>query len=499
MIEKFMELFAGLPRAYGTYKLTGETSKKGKAEGRATTIQEPVTEQLWVAHLAGRQGLGIVPIRDDGSVVFGVIDIDEYDLDLKALELKIKKLKLPVVMFRSKSGGAHLYVFLKAQASAKNIRHSLGYIAELLGYPGIEVFPKQNHLAGQDDVGNWINMPYFAGDRTTRYCIKDGKSLTVEQFLKYVETRKTTIEDLMALEQDFDDVYLEGAPPCLIALARSGVGEGMRNDVMFSFSVFAHKASEDPVNILNHVNDNYMQPPLTQAELAVLIRAGGKKDYFYKCSALKAVCNKERCRQSRYGIGDGPSDPGLAIDGITKICSDPPTWVVQINGSRIRMSTDELLTQSKFGKRCVESINFLPPTLKAPKWVAFINAMLAERREVEAPPDAGPAGQFMHHLEQFCVTKAPANSRDEILLGKPWHDEESGRTFFRSADLFKYLEQQRFRDLKENQIYALLHDVANVKKDFFNLKGRGVNVWGVPTFDRQTEDFDVPRVPEEEF
>jgi hypothetical protein len=242
-----------------------------------------------------------------------------------------------------------------------------------------------------------------------------------------------------------------------------------------------------------------MEPPLPAREIKAMAKSVDNKEYFYKCKALASVCNKTRCQKVEFGIGDGPDDPGVKVDGITKICSQPPIWIVQINGLRIQMDTEELLSQAKFAKRCVESINHYPPNLKPHKWQKFINAMLEDRREIEAPPDAGPQGQFFHHLEQFCVTKAPANNRDELLLGKPWHNEEDNRTYFRSADLIKYLEHQKFRDMREYQIYGVLHKEGNVAKHFFNLKGRGVNCWSVPTPETQTEDHEVPRVPEEEF
>ena len=50
--EKFMEIFSGLERAHGTYEITGtkNTSKGVKKEGRAKTLHEPVTLDLWKKH-----------------------------------------------------------------------------------------------------------------------------------------------------------------------------------------------------------------------------------------------------------------------------------------------------------------------------------------------------------------------------------------------------------------------------------------------------------------
>ena len=499
MITNFRALFAGLDRGYGAYKLTGETSDKGKAKGKAITITGPVTDELWDEHLDGAKGLGIVPIMDNGKVWFAAIDVDVYDLDLVALYKLITTLKLPLVACRSKSGGAHLYMFFKEPEPAADVRVLLDYCAVMLGHPGVEVFPKQDYLASVEDVGNWLNMPYFDCERTTRYALNKSKALTPAAFVKYAEKMRTTLVDANKIIEESYDASYDGAPPCLQSLFASGFPDGSFNNGLFNCAVYAYKRwPDDAENKINEFNEKFFRG--SKAEVKNIIRSMSRKEYFYQCTQppIASVCNKAQCKKCEHGIGDGPSDPGISVDGVTKICSEPPIWIVQVNGARIQLDTEELLSQAKFGKRCVEALNFLPPVLKAGKWQKFVNTMLKDRREVEAPADAGPRGQFKHHLEQFCLTRAPANSLDELLLGKPWHDQD-GRTYFRSADLFKYLEQQRYRDLTTAQVYAFLKEHNEVDKHFHHLKGRGVNCWSIPSFDEQIEDHAVQRIDEEVF
>lgn len=73
-------------------------------------------------HLEGKKGVGSIPIDENNQCLFGALDIDEYDLDLVKLFKKIKQLKLPLTVCRSKSGGAHLYIFLKEKVSATELR-----------------------------------------------------------------------------------------------------------------------------------------------------------------------------------------------------------------------------------------------------------------------------------------------------------------------------------------------------------------------------------------
>ena len=111
-MEKFKLIFEGLHRAYGTFKEEDE-DEKGKKKGKAYIIKAPVTDDLWQNHLSGKANLGIIPIRDDSKCRWGCIDVDSYTLDHKAIVQKLNDYKIPLVCCRSKSGGAHLFLFLK--------------------------------------------------------------------------------------------------------------------------------------------------------------------------------------------------------------------------------------------------------------------------------------------------------------------------------------------------------------------------------------------------
>jgi len=493
MIKDIKIIFKGLERAHGVYNIPKTNQKDHKVQGEAFTTIDPVTDDLWDKHINGKQGLGIVPITDNNTCFFGAIDIDKYDINLNLLEKKIEQLKFPLILCRTKSGGAHLYIFFKDEISAKDVRLKLSEFSTVLGYTGSEIFPKQEQLAGENDVGNWINMPYFNGDKTDRYAIKKGKKLTLKQFINYAKAKQLTAEEFDDISILDTDEELKGAPPCLKALAAQGVPQGGRNSALFNFSVYLRNRYGDAWKAqVDSINNKYLSPCLSNNEISVVIKSVDKKDYFFTCKQppIISFCNKDLCRKCDYGIGYGDNVPVVSLGSLTKILTDPPIWIIDVNSIRFELATDDLTRQDRFRKLCMEKINVYPPRIKTKDWETLINDRLTNCEMVEAPDDAGPVGIFWHYLRQFCTGPAQANTKDEILSGKVWVEED--RLYFRSADLMAYLDRYKFRYLDGRKIWSLLQENRGAKHSTFTLKGVKTKVWHIKPFEEITDEFDVP-------
>ena len=149
--ERMMMLFNGLDRAHGEYKLVGDARPGQKFKGKAITKKAPVTEAKWQKHIDGEVGIGIIPIREDNCVYFGAIDIDSYEnFDIVELEKIIYERQWPILVLRSKSGGAHLYIFCEKPIPATKIRIKLKQIAIALGHHTAEIFPKQDKMLSKE-------------------------------------------------------------------------------------------------------------------------------------------------------------------------------------------------------------------------------------------------------------------------------------------------------------------------------------------------------------
>ena len=288
-IEQFALLFAGLTRAKGRYVSLTDPSQLvvgDKAKGKATTLTEPVTLDDYRRHLAGEHGLGIVPIRDDGTCVFGAIDIDQYaGLDHQALVKALAANNVHGMVCRSKSGGAHLYTFI--QEPGLKAPFLIEYLKKLRSQLGIdyrkarEIFPKQSKQVG--GIGNWINLPYFNAENGTRRAIKaDGTDYTLEEFLNAaVRINPTDLEKKVG--GDGELLIPTELPPCLECLVRDGVPNGQRNEALFNFTVFAAKRHQldraKTIKVLDTINTTVCQPPVPSRELNTTLDSVLKHEY----------------------------------------------------------------------------------------------------------------------------------------------------------------------------------------------------------------------------
>ena len=459
-----------------------------------------MTVDLWVGHLKGEIGVGCFPLRDDGRCRWGVIDVDRYDVDLVKIAKEVVKLQLPLIVCRSKSGGAHIFLFLREWVDAKIVRGKLMEWAVALGYGGVEVFPKQTRLASTRDFGNWLNMPYFNAERSMRYGIrpKTGDALSAEEFLDTVEQIATDEQAIVSIEVKIAP-ELEGGPPCLQVLSRSGFPEGTRNQALFNIGVYLKKryGEENVADHLDNMNQAYMKPPLGHEDVSKVLKSVLKKNYSFRCKEqpISAVCNRQICLTRAYGVGrESSSDPGIEVGQITKLLTDPPVWIVEVNSMRIEMDTDTLMNQRLFSRIAMEKLNVVTSLIKDFDWRETIRKKMTEVEEIAAPEDASDAGTLLLHVQEFCtLDRQTARSRDELLLGKPWISE--GRVFFRSVDLQKFLTIQRLSHRwPSSSLYQALRS-HGAQHHQFNVKGKNVQCWSLPAFAELQEPLDPVPLP----
>lgn len=483
-----MALFAGREDAYGSHGAEVRNASKNKLEIKASavTVRGLVTEELWEAHLKGTAPLGVIPLRADSQCLWGCIDVDVYDaLNHAEIVSRLEREKIPLTLCKSKSGGAHLFLFLSAPTPAADLQTYLREMAAYLGFGGSEIFPKQTQiLSERGDLGNWLNMPYFRGDRTDRYAVKPtSAAMTVSEFLALAESRKTPLPKMKSKRGAAAEAQGEfgDGPPCLAHLTSEGFPEGTRNNGLFALGTLCRKKfGERWEEVLEEYNRRFLKPPLPAEEVGEIIRRLRAKEYQYRCkdSPLAAHCNAAVCRGRRWGVGGGDSYPDLSA--LAVLDTNPPLWFATVGDRRVELTTDQLQTYKLFQKRCMEALHVCYLTLKNDVWHGMVGEAMAQVTRIEASPDVAVEGLFEELLEKFCTDRHRAEAVEDILQGRPWEDEETKRHYFRLSDLMSHLEREKFVAWGRNKVSSEVSTRGG--RHFMIIAGRGTNVLWIPSY-----------------
>lgn len=499
--KRMMSAFEGSDLGYLVTRVKGK-GHKGKTEAEYRTIHGQIDESVMQSHLDGVSGVGVVPISSGNVCKFGVIDIDVYDLDHKALQANIQRLKLPLIHCRSKSGGAHLYLFLDDWESCAMVRELLVEMRSALGFSGSgELFPAQEVINAQDgEVGNGINIPYFNSEMPTRYAYnKKVEALEVEEFLDFVEKSRVSMASVQEIEFSGERKYFEDGPICLQILASMGKITENRNIFMFNVGVYCkNKWPDDWESHHEEYNRQLCEPPLPSKEIVDQQRSLKKKDgYFYQCTMcpLKDYCNKAKCKMQKYGIGSSAEDQ-VQIGSITIMLSEPRLYFMSVEGKSLTLSTDQLQNPTLWQKACMEQLDMMPPVPTRGDWQQLINGMLSTATKQEVAPELTRAGKFENLLRKFCTSHIRAVAPEEVLSGKPWTDK--GKTMFRIDAFEKFLRNNDFTDFTTGRIQEHIqrlnrgeecHGKLNYTKE--DGKRSTTRVWWVPEFDNLDVDIDL--------
>ncbi|MEE8551363.1 MAG: primase C-terminal domain-containing protein, partial [Gemmatimonadota bacterium] len=269
-LDRFAELFVGGDQAHGLWD-----ERRG-----AKTERGPATPERYAEHLAGKLGLGLVPVRRDGTCRFAAIDIDIDSIDHVALLAKVLARKLPLTVFRSKSGGAHATLFMKEPGlPAATVIQTLRRWATLLGYPAAEIFPKQTKITKRD-CGNWINLPYFGDARTSRYAVGEQGALTLEEFLTSFEYYDpATCQADEAKPEPKAKPEPEPAEPIAASGGDGKIPEGKRSEKLISIAGTLRNRNLDQDAIeaaLQAHNRTHCVPPLPEREVAAIAASAAR-------------------------------------------------------------------------------------------------------------------------------------------------------------------------------------------------------------------------------
>lgn len=521
-LERLMVLFGGSDKAHGTHGAPERDvdGLKWSIKKTARTLPGAATTDDWKSHVKGEVPLGVIPIRSDSKVKWGSIDFDKYDVNLLSLVELVERAKLPLVPCRSKSGGLHLFVFLRDWEPAGDLIVALKDAAAGLGMAQCEIFPKQVELlANRRDVGNWMVMPYFGdtfgGRLKTQVGLKrSGAEMVLVEFVGKCEASLTTVGELVEVNVkrrdppvkrddkkqanghggDFRGDFKDG-PVCLELLDQDKQTDG-RKRMLFHAAIYYKKG--DPKNWktqLEAYNQRAFDPPLPSEEVVTAQKSLEKKDYEYTCKAepMCSHCNSGLCRTRKFGVGRAGDYP--EISGIRKLKQEPPVWYVDVNHVTVEVTTEQLQSFGKFQAACIASPgNFVFSLMKQDAWIGVLQDAMTKVHELDVPPEELPINVFKEALREFLTNRRKAQRREDLLDGKPWLDDEQGLYKFTTKDFRKFLRQNDHKEFADRvSCSKFLRDVGagRHQENFSNEHSRRCRTMRVDEIEKQH----VPLLP----
>lgn len=519
-VDRLAALFDGHQGAHGTHGTPDRDPDglKWTIKKTARTILTPPTMDLWRAHVAGKTPLGVIPIRQDSTCGWGSIDFDVYDVDLLDVVKRAETTGLPLVPCVSKSGGLHLFLFLKEAEPAADVQNVLRDAAAALGMAECEIFPKQQKvLTDKGDVGNWMVMPYFGdtfGGKLKMQCglKRTGAEMTLQEFVAAGEAARTTVKDLTEIcvsrrassggkkessgekrsKSDFSD-----GPPCLQHITATGPQGDGRKRTLFMMALYFKRS--DPSGWKAHLeraNQAYFKPPLPAEEVLGVAKSVDKKDYNYTCKEepMRSHCNAALCKTRRFGVGRDGEYP--KIDSLQKLLTDPPLWFVTVEGETLELTTEDLQTYQRFHRACMEKLDKSYRSMRQDAWFSFLSSAMESVSHLPPPsPDIGMKYEFRTLLSRFLTNRARGKRPEDLYLGRPYG--EDGKYYFQLLPLREFLMKEG-RKYSENFVIARLRELGAGKHQF-NFKNRGsIRTWWVHEEKLESTQIVEPEQMEEE-
>tara|TARA_B110000196_G_scaffold137757_1_gene119423 strand:+ start:554 stop:2197 length:1644 start_codon:yes stop_codon:yes gene_type:complete len=480
MIKRYIKIFDGYRRAYGTAELKNakvDPEKGGKLvipKGDYGWTHQELTEEIYEKHLEGTLSIGVQPCNENSEAKFGVIDIDpkDYvDFDRQYIIEKIQEYKLPLVPVLSKSGGLHLYLFMNEFVLATVIVSFLSNLLSLFKLKSNnEIFPKQTQLTkdpetGKTNVGFFINLPYFK--KTERLAINlDGTTFTFEQFIEVAEANMVNVEDLKNITERIENKDLEGVdeefddgPPCLAHLSKIMKNPGFdgKDRFMYNYHVFVKmKYGDNWQQRVMNAPVKYFEPVHANAwdkqTLTAKVRSWSKSEKGYTCtqSPISDYCKKGVCVKKKFGILAGSKGSYPVLANLRKIDIQPdPEYefvVTKPDGigkaSVFCKSIEHLTDQRKRRNSIAVAAGFPPPIVKGEEDQMILTALFATQKVINPPIGTSPK-EKLHDVIHAKINGPKAMNDAAFKSGTVLIEE--GFAYFRFEKFYDKLKSKNWK------------------------------------------------------
>ncbi|MER8545972.1 hypothetical protein NKH41_09550 [Mesorhizobium sp. M1169] len=249
---------------------------------------------------------------------------------------------------------------------------------------------------------------------------------------------------------------------------------------MYNVAVYLKmRFPDDWQDKLQEYNVATCDPPLTLAEINVIQKSVGKKDYGYRCRKppIAAHCNRRVCLTCEHGVGGGEGNIGPEISSLVKYEGDPVYWFATIADKRMMLRSEELIDQNKFRTKLLATINRLLPKQLGPRWDRYIDELCRNAQVIEVADEMLDLGRFRNLLDTYLLGQARTTTKEQLAESLSPFITGDGEVWFRVEGLVKHLDRQGFRH-DPTKIFKWLRD-CGAEDSQLHVKGVNKRIWKI--------------------
>ena len=458
-------------------------NEHGKVAAPYVTVERAVTEKDWQDHIDGKRALVPYLTCDDGTAKVALLDVDIYGIELSILTVRAsgKAADFPLYVRPTKSAAAHIVAFLEkpipaeeAQLIAKGIAKKLDLFKFAEEYhPAIaepfEFYPKNADL----------NMPYLGGKGGFVRPNNSAEQIPIEEFLRDVrfldqkqidaliklgktvkdkKRRETTGDDGSAFAQRTLDRFVAE----ILAMP-----EGTRNKRLYVIGC--------RMGNMTHPDSNWIDRETARTALTAAYQQAGWKDEDKTQATLIRGLDKGR-ETAHAELSGGPVIVG--IRKIDYVHPQKPIWYVTIeknNGTVVVTirTIEDLMRYQQFVEQCASQHQIAFPPMSIVAWLARLRDPLDTAEIEPPPPQTTTKDEFKEKLTQWLTNRNAGRKLDDILVGRPFEDEDEQLFKFRLEHLHDFVKREGMKEVTRAQVKGWVEELGAVG---FNTSINGYSV-----------------------
>jgi hypothetical protein len=313
---------------------------------------------------------------------------------------------------------------------------------------GHREFP-MGHSSINEHGGEYLPEEHLAifGKTTTTEHVFDKPDKNFQRSRSTYKNTGRWVADTATVEETFKD-----GPICLDTLAKINISVNQHNFLVDCATFFKKKYPDNWEEPLQWVNVNVLRPAGNPDKLKEIIRTVRDKQYFPRCheEPMASYCHSKACRIQKYGVGGNDTDTGKDL-ALTVVNTIPRAYFVGDGdeGTRIRLTADDLLNINRYQLRCMEQGRTgFPVNTTAKEWKNLVLGLINDSVMVEPSELYRKHVKELEALERYFSAHIPNWVRtkgDEFLNGKVGDPIririKDERVYFKWRDLLRWLDK----------------------------------------------------------